>query len=196
MLPNKCSTFAMLPRQQVHRRVFIATGISKQWGIWNNGSANECQMIGIWFQDDPTLWLPCFKRNFMCFFLFDALFYTHQPLCMIECWKKRICQHLYVSLVCHSFSNIRVLKNQKSFTKVAQPSRLTVCFRGLLASINMQQWHRWNFFLWSILTYWVRPFRKKLGITTQLLCHKPLTYVASILPLSMIDAWHTIETYQ
>ena len=97
-----------------------------------------------------------FSVNYLWRFSFDALFYTHQPLCITECWKTSICQYLNVTLVPHSITCLRILKNKKCFTKVVPPSRFNVCFRGVLASVHEQQLHSLEalvkFFMWSIFT--------------------------------------------
>ena len=95
-----------------------------------------CQMYWICFQDNPAWQLPFFRENCLWCFSFDA-----QPLCMIECWKTSICQSLNVPFIPHSISCFRILKNEKSFTKIAQPSRFNVCFRGVFASVHGQQLH-------------------------------------------------------
>ena len=157
-----------------------------------------CQMPWICLQDDPTLWLLLFKGNYLWCYQFYALFYTHQSLCMIECWKTSNCQHLNVSFVPHSISSFRILKNQKHFTKIVQSFRFNACFRGVLASLYGQQLHilEASVKLLLVFTFWVMPSRTKLGITTHLLRFNPWRNVASIQPLLIIDAWSTNETYQ
>ena len=80
-----------------------------------------------------------FRGDYFWCFWFHTLFYTHQTLCMIECWKKSTCQYLFISLVPHFTSCFRILKIQKKVMEIVQPSN--VCFRGVFASVHGQQLH-------------------------------------------------------
>ena len=111
-----------------------------------------------------------FQGNCLWCFWFDALLYTHQPFWMIECWKTSICQHLNVLPVTHSTSYFRVLKNQISSKKIYNPldwmSALEAYLHLHIGNSCIVWRLLWNFFLWSIFLFCIRPIRMKYGITT------------------------------
>ena len=174
LLPMKLRTFVTLPRLKFHWEVLTATEIGKLWQNSNNSSAlcmsNALDLFPGWSNIMTTLFLEIF----LWCFSFDALFYTHQPFCMIEWWKTNICQYLNFPLVPHSISCFRILKNQKTFTNILQHYRFNVCFRDVLASVHGQQLHSLEasvkLFLWFIFTFWVKSFWTKFEITTHWLC--------------------------
>ena len=97
---HKCRLFAMLPRQQFYWGVLIATRISKLWGNWNNCSAIWMSNVLDLLPGQSNIMTALFSGENICWcFWFDALFYIHQPLCMIECQKTSICQNFYISLL-------------------------------------------------------------------------------------------------
>ena len=122
----ECRTFAILPRQQFHWGVLVATRIGKLWRNKKILCHLHVNCLGCISRMIKCYDYLVFSGSYFWCFWFGSPFNTHQFLCMIECWQTSICQHLNVPLVHHSTSCSRVLKNQKHFTKNVQPSRLNV----------------------------------------------------------------------
>ena len=133
----------MLPRQQFLWGVFMATGIGKLWQNWNNGSA-ICKSNALeWSSIMTVFFSEEISHNFFGLMLCSTLI---NPYGWVSA-EKSICQHLTVPFVPHSFFCFRVLKSPKYFTKIVQPSRFNVCFRGHLYLSN--SWIVWRL-LWNL----------------------------------------------
>ena len=95
--PIKHRTFAMLPIQQLYRRVLMVTEIHKLWGTWHDGFVSFMSNAFDLFPEQS------FQRKLLSMFLIWCFYSTaspvsagtkthrnceHQPLCMIKCWKQ------------------------------------------------------------------------------------------------------------
>ena len=158
----KCRTTSMLPIQQLHWGV-IATGSGYFDKIQTMTPLFSYQICWICFQEDNTLLLLCFQSLLhVMFLILWSVLRSSNPL---HDWvlKTSIYEHVNAPLVPHSIICFRILKNLKSFTKIVQPSRLASVYGQQLCSLVWKL--LWNFFFWSILTFWVRSLRTKLGNT-------------------------------
>ena len=121
------------------------------------------QINWICFQSNPALWLPCFQKKLLLMFLvWCSVLHSSTPL---HDWVLKN-KHLSISQFpsCCSFYLLhqKILKYQKSFKKILQPSIFNVCFRGVLASVHGQQLHSLEAFLKLLLVIHLHILSKSI----------------------------------
>ena len=120
----KCRTFARLPRQQLHWRVLMTTGIGQLWQNRKNGSAicmsNALDLFAGWF----NTMTPLFSEE-ITFDVFDSMICS-----TLHDWVMKN-KHLSTSQ-CHSCSSFYHLLQNPQKPKEFHNNCISLQFQGVL----------------------------------------------------------------
>ena len=140
--------------------MLITTGIGNLWWNGNNGSFFHVECLG------SVSWMlkhyHCldFRGNYL--WCFDSAWFIAEKQTFVNISMSLVFLILFLA---SAFSKTKSI-SQKIFNTIDSMSSLEVYLHLYMGNCCIVWRLLWNFFFWSIFTFWVRLFRTKLGITT------------------------------
>ena len=185
--PIKWSMFALLPRQQFHWEVLMATRIGKLQQNSNIGSSICMSNALDLFPRQSSITTDLLSEVIACA-IFDLMLCSTliNPSVWLSALKQAFVNIsislLFLTLSLASGSSKARRVSKKMYKPLDLISALEMYMHLYIGSSCIVWRLLWCFFLWSIFTFWVRSFQTKPGITTHVLCFNPSRNDALIQP--------------